>query len=233
MFPLLLDLFIYLLFNYSKFTTSQKFIIKTLRIPSTQTPYFCFSLIRCQQCELLITPQDTVPHALESDKPFRVSRQNTRKRFGAGNYIAPISPNTGILFYFLFYFFGFFAFLHEHSLSSSSSGSNHVKVSECGAVMASHFHIRYLVHSISILHLIIIQTNSDTWFQPSSLCSIIETKFPGLSSPFPISSIDRLSAPVSTPRTQTRCAIDHDLALHCNTSKQNLSPYQCNVYLMK
>lgn len=42
-------------------------------------------------------------------------------------------------------------------------------------------YIRFHVHSISILHLVIVQTNADTWFQPSSFRSIIEIELSGLS----------------------------------------------------
>lgn len=81
----------------------------------------------------------------------------------------PIISNACAFFYLRLLFFYF----SSATFFSSSNGPDHClyhSVALC---------IRCLVHSISILHLSIVKTNTDTWFQFSSFRSITETNFPG------------------------------------------------------
>lgn len=113
---------------------------------------------------------------------FWASRQNMRKSLEAGNYFTPFFPTP--------MFSSFCDFLCYSSPTSfnSSNEPNYSMIPECNAII----YIRCLVHLISMLHIIIMQTNADTFTQLFSLRSIIRTKFSGLSFLFSISSIDRI-----------------------------------------
>lgn len=100
----------------------------------------------------------------------------------------PLSINNrSALFLLIPVFSSFFSIL---CLSLPS----HPMVPKCDAIMALHFaslHPLCIVHSISILYLIIVQMNAEPWFQLSPLFNIIRTRLPGLSYSSPFSSINR------------------------------------------
>lgn len=149
-----------------------------------------------------LDPPNTAPHALES--------WDSQSFYPLPFLLKPLLSSI----------FGFFCFSSATFFSSSSSGQHHWlyhSVALC---------IRCLVYFISILYLSIVLTNTNTYCSSSFLHfvalmkPISRTEFSFIGLIHRPEYLFPFTLPLLT--LKQKCAMDHNLAQDCSTSKQDL-----------